>query len=57
MKVPVLDLAATHAAIRDELAGALLRVLDAGLYVLGPELEAFERELCDYVEAFSFFNS
>ncbi len=51
MKVPVLDLAATHAAIRDELAGALLRVLDAGLYVLGPELEAFERELCDYVEA------
>ncbi|MCC6900228.1 MAG: DegT/DnrJ/EryC1/StrS family aminotransferase [Polyangiaceae bacterium] len=51
MKVPVLDLAATHAAIRDELAGALMRVLDGGQYVLGPELEAFERELAEYVEA------
>jgi dTDP-4-amino-4,6-dideoxygalactose transaminase len=42
--VPLLDLAAELAALRGEVDTALARVLDSGQFVLGPEVEAFERE-------------
>ncbi|KOX30116.1 erythromycin biosynthesis sensory transduction protein eryC1 [Saccharothrix sp. NRRL B-16348] len=42
------DLVAEHATIRDEVVAAVTRVVDAGAFVLGPELEAFEREWADY---------
>ena len=45
MKVPMLDLVAEHAPYRAELMGAFERVLDSGRYVLGPEVEAFEKEV------------
>jgi dTDP-4-amino-4,6-dideoxygalactose transaminase len=45
MKVPMLDLAAEHAPYRAELQSAFDRVLDSGRFVLGPEVEAFEREI------------
>ena len=35
--------------LREELRAAVLRVLDSGVFVLGPEVEAFERELAEYV--------
>jgi dTDP-4-amino-4,6-dideoxygalactose transaminase len=43
--VPFLDFQAHVAALRGELDAAIRRVLDSGWFVLGPEGEAFEREL------------
>ncbi|NBS88065.1 MAG: hypothetical protein EBS60_08310, partial [Verrucomicrobia bacterium] len=45
MKVPMLDLVAEHAPYRAELQLAFDRVLDSGRFVLGPEVEAFEKEI------------
>jgi len=42
--IPQLDLAAQHAAIREEIHAAVARVLDSGHYILGPEVAAFEQE-------------
>jgi dTDP-4-amino-4,6-dideoxygalactose transaminase len=43
--VPFVEFRARVAAIRGELDAALARVLDSGWFILGPEGEAFEREL------------
>jgi dTDP-4-amino-4,6-dideoxygalactose transaminase len=43
--VPFVDFRARVLALRHELDEALARVLDSGWFVLGPEGEAFEREL------------
>jgi dTDP-4-amino-4,6-dideoxygalactose transaminase len=51
MKVPQLDLAAQYAAFGKEIAEAVERVLAGGRYVLGPEVEALERELGAYTGA------
>ncbi|MGN6109705.1 MAG: DegT/DnrJ/EryC1/StrS family aminotransferase [Kofleriaceae bacterium] len=45
VKVPLFDMRAEIAAIRPEIDRALARVLDAGGFIGGPEVEAFEREL------------
>jgi dTDP-4-amino-4,6-dideoxygalactose transaminase len=49
--IPFLDLSTIHDAMREELNEAFNRVMNSGVYVLGPELEAFEREFADYCEA------
>jgi dTDP-4-amino-4,6-dideoxygalactose transaminase len=49
--VPFLDLAAQHAALRPAMDAAVARVLDSGQYILGPEVEAFEREFAAYCGA------
>ena len=43
--VPFVDFAAHIAPLRAEIDAALARVLDSGWLILGPEVEAFEREL------------
>jgi dTDP-4-amino-4,6-dideoxygalactose transaminase len=43
--VPFVDFKARVSAVRGELDAAIRRVLDSGWFVLGPEGEAFEREL------------
>jgi dTDP-4-amino-4,6-dideoxygalactose transaminase len=43
--VPFVDFKAQVAALRPELDAAIARVLDSGFFILGPEGEAFEREL------------
>src|SRR6202046_2084088 len=48
MKVPVLDLKAEYAALRDEILPALERVCQNSAFVLGAEVEAFEREFADF---------
>ena len=48
MKVPVLDLKAEFAKLRDEILPALERVCQNSSFVLGEEVEAFEREFADY---------
>jgi dTDP-4-amino-4,6-dideoxygalactose transaminase len=42
------DLSRHHAPLRAELDAAIARVNDRGWYILGPEVEAFEREFATY---------
>ena len=49
MKIPMLDLVAEHAPYRGELLAAFERVLDSGRFVLGSEVEAFEREIAAWI--------
>ena len=39
-----------HRALEPEIMSAVRRVLDSGIYVLGPELESVEHELAEYLE-------
>jgi dTDP-3-amino-3,4,6-trideoxy-alpha-D-glucose transaminase len=45
VKVPFVDFAAHVRPLRPRLDAAVARVLDSGWFILGPEVEAFEREL------------
>jgi dTDP-4-amino-4,6-dideoxygalactose transaminase len=47
--VPLLDLQAQYAPLRDELLAAIGRVCDSQRFILGPEVEALERELASYI--------
>lgn len=49
--IPLLDLNAQHAAMSGELRAAFERVLASGQFILGPELEQFEREIASYLGA------
>ena len=51
MKVPLLDLEAQHAPIRSELEAAVGRVLDSNHYIMGGEVQAFEKAAADRLEA------
>ena len=48
MKVPLLDLKAEYAELRDEILPALDRVCQNSSFVQGEEVEAFEREFADF---------
>jgi dTDP-4-amino-4,6-dideoxygalactose transaminase len=48
LKVPVLDLQAEYAHLRDEILPALDRVCQHAAFVSGEEVEAFEREFADF---------
>ena len=48
MKVPVLDLKSEYAELRDEILAAIDRVCQKAGFVLGEEVEAFEREFADF---------
>ena len=45
MKVPLLDVKAQNAPLREAILAAIARVVDSGAFILGPEVEAFEKEL------------
>lgn len=46
--IPYLDLRAMHQELSEDLKQAVARVIDSGWYLLGPELEEFEREFAAY---------
>jgi dTDP-4-amino-4,6-dideoxygalactose transaminase len=48
MHVPMTDLTKQYAALKEEIDTAIQRVLVSGRFILGPEVEAFEREIADY---------
>src|SRR3954464_10061548 len=48
MKVPFLDLRVLDAELKQEMLKAVEAVMDHGRVLLGPEVEAFERELAAY---------
>lgn len=48
-KIPLLDLQAQLATIREEVRAAVDRVLDGGQYIMGPEVKSFEEEVAQYV--------
>src|SRR5678816_3322907 len=48
MNVPLLDLKSQFASIRDEVREALDRVVESQHFILGPEVEALEREVAAY---------
>lgn len=47
-RVPLLDLKAQYETIRADVSAALARVVESQHFILGPEVEALEREICAY---------
>jgi dTDP-4-amino-4,6-dideoxygalactose transaminase len=48
--IPFVGLSRQHAVLRDELRAAFERVVDADAFILGCEVEAFEREFAGYCQ-------
>ncbi|MGH7716711.1 MAG: DegT/DnrJ/EryC1/StrS family aminotransferase [Vulcanimicrobiaceae bacterium] len=48
-QIPILDLRAQHQAIREELMSAVEGVIDAGQYIVGPNVGTFEDEFANYL--------
>lgn len=51
MTVPLFDTETPLEPLRGRLRARILEVLDRGVYILGPEVEAFESELAEYLRA------
>jgi dTDP-4-amino-4,6-dideoxygalactose transaminase len=49
--IPLLDLKAQYAPIREEIRAAMDRVCDAQYFIGGPEVEALEKEIAQYSQA------
>jgi dTDP-4-amino-4,6-dideoxygalactose transaminase len=47
MSVPLLDLDAQYRPLRDDILAAVTRVCDSQRFIMGPEVDGLERELCD----------
>jgi dTDP-4-amino-4,6-dideoxygalactose transaminase len=50
-QVPLLDLQAQHATIRDEVVTAMLRVVDSQKFILGEDVQKLEEEVAAYSQA------
>jgi dTDP-4-amino-4,6-dideoxygalactose transaminase len=48
LPVPLLDLQAQYATIRDEISAAVNRVIESQHFILGPEVQALEEEIAAY---------
>lgn len=48
-KIPILDLKAQNASVRADVDKAIARVIDSGVFILGPEVQAFEAEVAAYL--------
>jgi dTDP-3-amino-3,4,6-trideoxy-alpha-D-glucose transaminase len=51
VNVPLFDTSSTLEPLHEELRAAVARVLDSGRFILGPEVEGFEREMASYCGA------
>jgi dTDP-4-amino-4,6-dideoxygalactose transaminase len=50
VQVPLLDLRAQYAPLRDQILAAITRVCDSQRFIMGPEVDALERELAASLE-------
>jgi dTDP-4-amino-4,6-dideoxygalactose transaminase len=48
-KVPLLDVGAQNGPLREQMLAAVARVIDHGQFILGPEVETFEKALATHV--------
>ncbi len=48
MKIPLLDLKAQYATIRDEIDAAVKEVFDSQYFILGPKVKEFEEDVASY---------
>ncbi len=48
MKVPLLDLKAQYAGIRDEVVPALDKLCESQMFILGAAVDSFEKKMADY---------
>jgi len=48
MNIPILDLKAQYASLREEILTAIERVMESQHFILGPEVEALENEIASY---------
>jgi dTDP-3-amino-3,4,6-trideoxy-alpha-D-glucose transaminase len=48
--IPLFDIHSALAPLRDRLADAATRTIDSGVFILGPEVQAFEREFARELE-------
>ena len=48
MSIPMVDLKAQYLAIKGEIDAAVQRVIENSQFILGPEVEAFEKEMASY---------
>ena len=51
MPVPLLDLTAQYAPLRQDILAAITRVCDSQRFIMGPEVDALEREMARTLEA------
>jgi dTDP-4-amino-4,6-dideoxygalactose transaminase len=50
MKIPLLDLKAQHSIIRSDIRQAIERVVESQRFILGPEVEALEKEIAFFCQ-------
>ena len=51
MHIPMTNLTTQYASIKEEVDEAIRRVIESGRFILGPEVEAFEKEIAAYCGA------
>jgi dTDP-4-amino-4,6-dideoxygalactose transaminase len=51
LKVPLLDLKAQYSTIKEDVIGAMMEVLEAQHFILGPKVAELERQVADYSQA------
>ena len=55
MRVPIVDLKAQHEAIKEEVDAAILKVIQNGQFILGPEVGTLEEEIANLVQGIREF--
>ena len=50
-RCPPLDLQAQYQTIRDEIEPVVLALIESQMFVMGPEVEALEAELAEYLRS------
>ena len=48
MRIPMTELISQYALIKEEIDEAILQVIESGRFILGPEVDMFEREMAAY---------
>ena len=48
MKIPLIDLRPTMDDLREEVLEAITKVVDSNIFIMGPEISSFEKEISEY---------